>query len=110
MENPDPDTLATIEKLMELHDRVKATNNRPVSFRESLRFLNSLLLPCWVSSWPTWISSASSCAAFSIEGLICAHKMSGQLPTWAGWPLVAKLGLWLTIRWANTKVQPVRRL
>ena len=45
MENPDRDTLATIEKLMELHDRVKATNNRPVSFRESLRFLNSLLLP-----------------------------------------------------------------
>ncbi|NIO67825.1 MAG: hypothetical protein GTN71_01875 [Anaerolineae bacterium] len=45
MENPDRDTLATIEKLMELHDRVKATNNHPVSFRESLRFLNSLLLP-----------------------------------------------------------------
>ncbi len=45
MENPDRDTLATIEKLMQLHDRVKATNNHPVSFRESLRFLNSLLLP-----------------------------------------------------------------
>jgi hypothetical protein len=45
MENPDRDTLATIEKLMELHDRVKATNNWAVSFREGLRFLNSLLLP-----------------------------------------------------------------
>ena len=45
MENPDRDTLATIEKLMELHGRVKATNNWAVSFHESLRFLNSLLLP-----------------------------------------------------------------
>jgi len=45
MENPDRDTLATIEKLMELHGRVKATNNWPVSFHESLRFLNTLLLP-----------------------------------------------------------------
>jgi hypothetical protein len=45
MENPDRDTLATIEKLMELHGRVKATNNWAISFREGLRFLNSLLLP-----------------------------------------------------------------
>jgi len=45
MKNPDRDTLATIEKLMELHDRVKATNNWPVSFREGLRFLNTLLIP-----------------------------------------------------------------
>ena len=45
MENPDRDTLATIEKLMELHDRVKATNNWAVSFHESLRFLNTLLIP-----------------------------------------------------------------
>jgi hypothetical protein len=45
MENPDRDTLATIEKLMELHGRVKATKNWAVSFHEGLRFLNSLLLP-----------------------------------------------------------------
>jgi hypothetical protein len=45
MENSDRDTLATIKELMELHGRVKATNNWPVSFRESLRFLNTLLIP-----------------------------------------------------------------
>jgi hypothetical protein len=45
MENPDRDTLATIKELMELHGRVKATNNWAISFREGLRFLNSLLLP-----------------------------------------------------------------
>ena len=45
MENPDRDTLATIKELMELHDRVKATNNWAISFREGLRFLNTLLLP-----------------------------------------------------------------
>jgi hypothetical protein len=45
MENPDRDTLATIKELMELHGRVKATNNWAISFHESLRFVNSLLLP-----------------------------------------------------------------
>jgi hypothetical protein len=45
MENPDRDTLATIEKLMELHGRVKATNNWAISFHEGLRFLNTLLIP-----------------------------------------------------------------
>jgi hypothetical protein len=45
MENPDRDTLATIKELMELHGRVKATNNWAISFHESLRFLNTLLLP-----------------------------------------------------------------
>jgi hypothetical protein len=45
MENPDRDTLATIKELMELHGRVKATNNWAISFREGLRFLNTLLIP-----------------------------------------------------------------
>jgi len=45
MENPDRDTLATIKELMELHGRVKATNNWAISFHEGLRFLNTLLIP-----------------------------------------------------------------
>jgi hypothetical protein len=45
MENSDRDTLATIKELMELHGRVKATNNWAISFHEGLRFLNTLLIP-----------------------------------------------------------------
>ena len=42
---PDRDTLEQLEKLMNYHDRIKATPNSALNFRASLNFLNSLLLP-----------------------------------------------------------------
>ena len=39
------DTLAHIHKLMDYHDRIKATRNSALNLRASLNFLNSLLLP-----------------------------------------------------------------
>jgi hypothetical protein len=42
---PDKETLDRIGKLMDYHDRIKATPNSALNFRSSLNFLNSLLLP-----------------------------------------------------------------
>jgi hypothetical protein len=42
---PDKDTLDRLSKLMDYHDRIKATPNSALNFRSSLNFLNSLLLP-----------------------------------------------------------------
>ena len=42
---PDRETLEQLEKLMNYHDRIKATPNSALNFRASLNFLNSLLLP-----------------------------------------------------------------
>src|SRR4030095_13680335 len=42
---PDKDTLDRLSKLMDYHDRIKATPNSALNFRASLNFLNSLLLP-----------------------------------------------------------------
>ncbi len=42
---PDRGTLEQLEKLMNYHDRIKATPNSALNFRASLNFLNSLLLP-----------------------------------------------------------------
>ena len=44
-EIPDKDTLDRLSKLMDYHDRIKATPNSALNFRSSLNFLNSLLLP-----------------------------------------------------------------
>jgi hypothetical protein len=44
-EIPDKDTLDRLSKLMDYHDRIKATPNSALNFRASLNFLNSLLLP-----------------------------------------------------------------
>jgi hypothetical protein len=42
---PDKETLERLGKLMDYHDRIKATPNSALNFRASLNFLNSLLLP-----------------------------------------------------------------
>lgn len=42
---PDKNTLDRLSKLMDYHDRIKATPNSALNFRASLNFLNSLLLP-----------------------------------------------------------------
>lgn len=42
---PNRETLEQLEKLMNYHDRIKATPNSALNFRASLNFLNSLLLP-----------------------------------------------------------------
>jgi len=42
---PEKEGLDRLEKLMNYHDRVKATPNSALNFRSSLNFLNSLLLP-----------------------------------------------------------------
>lgn len=39
------ETLAHIDKLMDYHDRIKATRNSALDFRAGLNFANSLLLP-----------------------------------------------------------------
>jgi hypothetical protein len=44
-EIPDKDGLDRLSKLMDYHDRIKATPNSALNFRASLNFLNSLLLP-----------------------------------------------------------------
>jgi hypothetical protein len=44
-EIPDKDTLDRLSRLMDYHDRIKATPNSALNFRASLNFLNSLLLP-----------------------------------------------------------------
>ena len=44
-EIPDKDTLDRLSKLMDYHDRIKATPNSALNLRVSLNFLNSLLLP-----------------------------------------------------------------
>jgi len=44
-EIPDKETLDRLSKLMDYHDRIKATPNSALNFRASLNFLNSLLLP-----------------------------------------------------------------
>jgi hypothetical protein len=44
-EIPDKDTLDRLSKLMDYHERIKATPNSALNFRASLNFLNSLLLP-----------------------------------------------------------------
>ncbi|HEX9333875.1 MAG TPA: hypothetical protein VF896_18425 [Anaerolineales bacterium] len=44
-EIPDKDALDRLSKLMDYHDRIKATPNSALNFRASLNFLNSLLLP-----------------------------------------------------------------
>jgi hypothetical protein len=44
-ESPKKDILDVIEKLMDSHDRIKATPNSALNFRAGLNFLNSLLLP-----------------------------------------------------------------
>jgi len=44
-EIPSKDGLDRLEKLMNYHDRIKATPNSALNFRASLNFLNSLLLP-----------------------------------------------------------------
>ena len=44
-EIPDKDSLDRLSKLMDYHDRIKATPNSALNFRASLNFLNSLLLP-----------------------------------------------------------------
>jgi len=44
-ETPEKDTLDRLSKLMDYHDRIKATPNSSLNFRSSLNFLNSLLLP-----------------------------------------------------------------
>ena len=44
-ESPKKDILEVIEKLMDSHDRIKATPNSALNFRAGLNFLNSLLLP-----------------------------------------------------------------
>jgi hypothetical protein len=45
VEFPKKDVLDVIEKLMDSHDRIKATPNSALNFRSGLNFLNSLLLP-----------------------------------------------------------------
>ena len=42
---PSKDTLDRLAKLMDYHDRIKATPNSALNFRSSLNFLNSLLFP-----------------------------------------------------------------
>ena len=42
---PDKTLLEAIEKLMDSHDRIKATPNSALNFRAGLNFMNSLLLP-----------------------------------------------------------------
>ena len=44
-EIPSEKTLAHLGKLMDYHDRVKATRNSALDLRSSLSFINSLLLP-----------------------------------------------------------------
>ncbi|NJC98662.1 MAG: hypothetical protein FIB03_20405 [Anaerolineae bacterium] len=44
-EIPSRERLDRLEKLMDYHDRIKATPNSALNFRASLNFLNSLLLP-----------------------------------------------------------------
>ncbi|MDX1377640.1 MAG: hypothetical protein R3307_02235 [Anaerolineales bacterium] len=44
-EIPSKDGLDRLEKLMNYHDRIKATPNSALNIRASLNFLNSLLLP-----------------------------------------------------------------
>lgn len=39
------DTLGHIDKLMDYHDRIKATKDSALNLRATLSFLNSLLLP-----------------------------------------------------------------
>jgi len=42
---PSEQTLAHLGKLMDYHDRIKATRNSALDLRAGLNFLNSLLLP-----------------------------------------------------------------
>lgn len=42
------ETLDHIDKLMDYHDRIKATRNSALDFRAGLSFLNSLLIPVFV--------------------------------------------------------------
>lgn len=42
---PSKERLDRLEKMMDYHDRIKATPNSALNFRASLNFLNSLLLP-----------------------------------------------------------------
>ena len=41
----DKDTIEAINRLMDFHDRVKATRNSAIDLRTVLNFINSLLLP-----------------------------------------------------------------
>jgi len=41
----DKDTMEAVNRLMDYHDRIKATRNSALDLRASLNFLNSLLLP-----------------------------------------------------------------
>lgn len=41
----DKETMEAINRLMDYHDRIKATRNSALDFRAGLNFLNSLLLP-----------------------------------------------------------------
>jgi hypothetical protein len=41
----DKDTLEAVNRLMDYHDRIKATRNSALDLRAGLNFLNSLLLP-----------------------------------------------------------------
>jgi hypothetical protein len=41
----DKDTLEAVNRLMDYHDRIKATRNSALDFRAGLNFLNSLLIP-----------------------------------------------------------------
>ncbi len=41
----DKETIDAINRLMDYHDRIKATPNSALNFRAGLGFLNSLLLP-----------------------------------------------------------------
>jgi hypothetical protein len=45
VEIPSEKTLVHLTKLMDYHDRIKATRNSALDLRAGLNFLNSLLLP-----------------------------------------------------------------